>query len=409
LNGCSKVTAAQSTDQRPAVNLLLLSGASGLSPFGLVILIPALNEIAAKFSVGFGQTQFLVSAYLIGLGIAQPIVGILSDRLGRRHILLVGFAVFIAASLACAVVDSLNQLIALRFLQALGASVGSVTTRAIVRDTHDMEGSARALSFIAAAMGVSPVLAPVIGGLVSDAYGPQSVFLVTAALGAVIWLWMLLRLPETHDPGSGRQITLLEWRVSYAQLIGSQVFMGYALIYGFEQGLFLAFMAVGASVFENYLQLGQQAFGLAWGLLGVAFIIGAVLGSRLTVIHGMRRVLALGVGITLIAGWALFAMVYATELRLWSLLTALSILMVANGMVAPLSLAGAISYRPLIAGTSSGLASSVGLVLSGACTIIAGAVFATSFIPVALLMAICATLTAAMWLMVRSREAHPVA
>jgi len=372
-----------------------------------MVLIPALNEIAEHFSVGFGQAQFLVSAYLIGLGVAQPIVGILSDRLGRRRILLLGFALFIAASLACAMVDSLNQLIVLRFLQALGASVGSVTTRAIVRDTHDMEGSARALSFIAAAMGVSPVMAPMIGGLLGDTYGPQSLFLLTAALGAVIWLWMLLRLPETHDPEKNPEITLREWRVSYAQLIRSRIFMGYSLIYGFEQGLFLAFMAVGASVFEQNLQLGPQAFGVAWGLLGVAFIIGAMLGSRLTMKHGMRRVLTLGVATTVVGGWTLFAIVYSTDLQLWSLLTVMAVLMVANGMVAPLSLAGAISYRPLIAGTSSGLASSVGLILSGACTIIAGAVFVSSFLPVALLMAVCGTLTWAMWYVVRSREMRP--
>ena len=396
----------QSAGKHRGISLVLLSGASGLSPFGLVILIPALNEIAEQFSVGFAQTQFLVSAYLIGLGVAQPVVGILSDRLGRRRILLVGFAVFIIASLACAVVDSFDQLVALRFLQALGASVGSVTTRAIVRDTHNTEESARALSFIAAAMGVSPVMAPIIGGVLGDAYGPKSLFLLTAALGAVIWLWMLLRLPETHDPKKVQEITLHKWRRSYAQLIRSKVFMGYALIYGFEQGLFLAFMAVGASVFEQNLHLGQQAFGFAWGLLGVAFIIGAMLGSRLTVKHGMRRILNIGVVTTLIGGWVLFAIVVAMELQLWSLLAALAILMVANGMVAPLSLAGAISYRPLIAGTSSGLASSVGLILSGACTIIAGALYVSSFIPVAMLMAACATLTWLMWLMVKSRESQ---
>ena len=403
------MTAGQSTENRPAVNLLLLSGASGLSPFGLVVLIPTLSEFADHFSVGFVQAQFLVSAYLIGLGMAQPVVGILSDRLGRRPVLLLGFAVFTTASLACALVDNLNQLIALRVLQALGASVGSVTTRAIVRDTHDTEGSARALSYIAAAMGVSPVLAPMIGALSSEAWGPQSVFFITATLGALVWFWMLFRLPETHDPSACRKITLREWRTSYVHLISSPVFMGYALIYGFEQGLFLAFMAVGAAVFERYLQLGQQVFGVAWGLLGVAFIAGAVLGSRLTVKHGMHLTLRLGIAVTLITGWLLFTMVWAAELRFWPLMIALAVMMVANGLIAPLSLAGAISCRPLIAGSSSGLASSVGLVLSGACAIIAGAIFTTSFTPVAFLMAVCATLTAAMWFMVRSPDSQSTA
>ena len=141
--------------------LLLLSVASALSPFGMVVLVPTLNEFARAYGVDYAAIQFLISSYLFGLAAAQPFSGILCDRLGRRPVLLLGFAFFTLASLACAVVGSLPGLVVLRFLQAVGVSVGTVASRAIVRDTHDEEGTARAMAYIAAAMGVAPVIAPV--------------------------------------------------------------------------------------------------------------------------------------------------------------------------------------------------------------------------------------------------------
>ena len=153
--------------------LLLLSVASALSPFGMVVLVPTLNEFARLYGVDYAATQFLISSYLFGLAAAQPFSGILCDRLGRRPVLLLGFAFFTLASLACAVVASLPALVALRFLQAVGVSVGTVASRAIVRDTHDEQGTARAMAYIAAAMGVAPVIAPLLP-LITSVASPSS-------------------------------------------------------------------------------------------------------------------------------------------------------------------------------------------------------------------------------------------
>ncbi len=373
----------------------LLSATSALSPFALIVLAPALDALARDFAVGPGRIQFLISAYLLGLACAQPISGILCDRFGRRPVLLTGFAIFVVTSFACAFVGRLDLLIALRFLQAAGASVGTVTSRAVVRDMHDAEGSAKALSFVAAAMGLAPILAPTLGGVVSTAYGSQSVFLLSATLGAAIWLWALVSYPETSDPRSHDHPTLGQWFDSYKQLVRSRIFVGYSLMYGFSQAVFLIFMTVGAAVFANELGADQTSFGITWGGVAIAYVGGAMLCGKLTMNFGQRRLLRVGLTIMLIGGWALLALIALFGVTFWTLTGPLLILSLANGIVTPLTLAGAVSYRPMIAGSSSGLSTAIGLCLSGAFTIVAGTIYVDTFWPVAIMMTAAATLTAA--------------
>ncbi len=377
-----------------AALLSLLSVTSALSPFAMVVVAPTLAALATQFDVGSAQIQFLVSAYLLGLGTAQPISGILCDRLGRRPVLLGGFALFIVASLVCAFVDRLDVLVVMRFLQAAGASVGTVTGRAVVRDIHDTEGSARALSYIAAAMGLSPIIAPALGGYIGAAAGPQAVFLASATFGAIIWWWALLKYPETADPSSRTHPTLAEWLESYMQLVRSRVFIGYSMMFGLAQAVFFAFLAVGATVFERDLGLGPAAFGTTWGALAAAYVAGATLAARLTPAVGMRRLLKIGLVLILCGAWAMPWLIAGFGVTFWTLTGPLALLSAANGVVTPLSLAGAVSYRPLIAGSSSGLSSAIGLTLSGLCTIVAGSIYTGSFAPVAWAMAVVGTLTA---------------
>ena len=262
-----------------AINIWLLSLASALSPFGMVVVVPTLGALAREFDISFGEAQFLISAYLFGLGAAQPFSGLLCDRLGRRPVLLGGFVVFVLASIGCALAESMTALVVLRFLQAVGVSVGTVASRAIVRDTHDEAGTARALATIAAAMGIAPVIAPVIGGLVAEIAGPQAVFLVSAGLGTLAWLSILGRLEETRPPGVLEASRNARLTADYRQLLGSRVFMGYTLMFGFVQGGFFCFLAVGAAVFEADLGMGPREFGLVWGVMAIAYVAGAALAN----------------------------------------------------------------------------------------------------------------------------------
>ncbi|MFW2405905.1 MAG: hypothetical protein ACN4GT_14125, partial [Gammaproteobacteria bacterium] len=186
-----------------------------------------------------------------------------------------------------------------------------------------------------------------------------------------------------------------EWLRSYAELLRSRVFIGYSMMYGLAQAVFFAFMTVGAAVFSRDLGLGAGAFGVTWGALAFAYVAGATLTGKLAARVPPNRLLRAGLGIILFGTFALLALVLTVGVNFWVLTTPLIVLSMANGIVTPLSLAGAVSYRPLIAGTSSGLSSAIGLSLSGLFTIATGLVYDGSFLPVAILMAGAATLTAA--------------
>lgn len=381
--------------------IALLSLASALSPFGMVVVVPTLSELGRQYGMGYAEAQFLISGYLFGLGAAQPFSGLLCDRLGRRPVLIGGFLVFVLASLACAYTRDIQVLVMLRFLQAVGVSVGTVASRAVVRDTHDAIGTAAAMGTIAAAMGIAPVIAPVIGGLLGGAFGPQSVFIASAVLGAGVLVIVASRLPETWDSAASPPVNWRSTLRDYRQLLGSRVFMGYTLMFGCVQGGFFAFLAVGAAVFETDLGLGQQAFGLLWGAMALAYVFGAWLAGRLTPKLGMSRVIYIGMLFTCTAGWGMLLMSATVGVQFAPLMALLALLTGASGLVIPGSMAGAVNYRPEIAGTSSGLSSAMGLVLSGAFSIASGMVYTGSFAPIALVIAVAATLTAVTGWMIR--------
>jgi len=223
----------------------------------------------------------------------------------------------------------------------------------------------------------------------------------------VILAWSVLRYPETSDPSSHNHPTLSQWAFSYRQLLRSRTFLGYSMMFGLGQAVFFAFMTVGAVVFEGDLGLGPAEFGAAWGALAFAYVVGATLAAKLTRTVGLRPLLKIGLFVVLFGSWGMLWLIIGVGVTFWTLIGPLFVMSVANGIIAPLSLTGAVSYRPLIAGSSSGLSSAIGLTLSGVVTIVAGLVYTGSFISIALLMALIATLTAGTgWLTRRETAAQ---
>jgi DHA1 family bicyclomycin/chloramphenicol resistance-like MFS transporter len=386
-------TASSRAGAAPAPSLLLLCLASSLSPFGMSVIFPALSDIAETFTVGIGGAQFLIAIYLFGLGIGQPIAGMLSDRLGRRPVMLAGFLVFTASSLACLLTADFALLVFMRFLQAIGVSVGTVVSRAIVRDTHDALGAGQALSWIGAGMGVAPMIGPVVGGLLSAHVAPVAAFGASAALGLVVTAALAAWLPETRRLTQANDLPQESWLPACMAMLGCRRFMGYTLLYAFTQGGFFAFLAVGAAVFENHLRVGPQTFGVVWGCMSVIYIGAAAAGAGLTARVGPQQVLRASAPASAVAGWALVLGVLTWGVTIPVLLLPIAMLMATAGVQTPLAMAGVVNLRPHQAGTAAGLSSSLALGASGVFSIAAGFVYSGSFLPIALLMAVAASLT----------------
>lgn len=386
---------------KPALPLLLLLAVvSGLAPFAMAVLLPLLPGLVDHFDSDHATVQFVVSAYLIGLALAQPIAGFLCDLVGRRIVVLAGMGIFVIASIGCAFADSMAALIVLRFLQAIGVSTGTVVSRAVIHDTHDATVGGRAMSYLTIGLGLAPVVAPMLSGLMYMVGGFSLVFAATATVGIVVWILLWLRLPETRPPELPRP-QWQTWVASYGQLLGSRVFMGYTLIFGFIQGSFFAFLAVGAAIFETSFGLGPTAFGFVGGCMAIAYVLGAAIGGRLSASRHASLLLPIGILATLLVGLSvpLVSGLYGTSPA--TVLPQMFALMALSGAVTPVVIAGAVYHHPEAAGTSAGLSSALGIVVSAVFAVWSGAVFSGDFAPVALIIAMSASLTFASWLLVR--------
>ncbi|MCC5867214.1 MAG: multidrug effflux MFS transporter [Gammaproteobacteria bacterium] len=379
--------------RRPAPSLLLLGLASGLSPFGMAVLVPVLALLARDLDTTETMAALLVSSYLIGLTVAQPVHGLLCDRFGRRPVLVGGFGVFVLASLVCAFAPGIWLLLLGRFVQALGVSVGTVAARAVVRDTREGRDGGEAMAWISAVMGVSPVIAPMVGGGLGARFGWQSIFLLSALMGVLVLLWVLLRMPETRRGPPPARFALIDMMHGYARLFRHRAFIGYTLIFGFCNGAFFAFLATGAAIFERDLALGPESFGLIWGLLSITYIAGAALGGLMIRRLGIGRTLRGGIIVASAVALVLPIMIATQGVTLWSLLLPLGVLMACNGIIGPQGLAGAVGDQPALAGTAAGLSSSIGLLLGAGFAMLAGLLYGGQALVPLVLMSVATLLT----------------
>ena len=381
----------------------LLGVASGISPFGMAIAIPTLESFAQLYQAPYSTVQFIISAYLLGLASSMPLVGFLSDKIGRRPVLLSGLILFVAASIVCSTTDSLNSLIFWRIIQGVGASVGSVMSRAIIRDTNNASETARSLSRVTAIMGISPMIAPVIGGIGYQIFGsPNGIFIITAAIGVVVLIAILLKLPETRKVELTESTNREPWSEKYRYLLGSKVFVGSSLIYAFTTGAFFAILAVASTVFYNDLGIDSAGFGFVWSCLTILYTISAFMGGNLSSKYGLMKVLLAGVIFNVMAGIVFYFLVKALDVTLISVIVPLIILFFAHGFIVPMALAKAVSARPEIAGSSSGLSSALGLVIGGMFSVLSGLVFDGRLLPIALIVAVSTMLCGMSYLLVFS-------
>lgn len=365
--------------------LWLLGLASGLSPFGLAIVVPTLSSIARAFDASLYEVQFVLTAYLLGLAIAQPICGFLCDRYGRRPVMLFGFALFTFASLFCAQAISLDQLIFCRFLQAVGVSVGTVSSRAILRDTYDPNRMAEAMSYIAAVMGLAPVLAPLAGGTLDTAGDYTWIFFASALIGLMVLISMFTQLSETR-PSQFTRPNISDWATSYGVLLRSRSFVGNTLVFGFVQGGFFSFIAVGAVLFLNEFEIASGTFGMLWAGMAVFYVTGAAIAARLTRSCGSAKVMQIYIPLGALSGITVLLSASFGELTIFKTLLPLAFMMAFAGGSTPGSIAAAVVDHPHRAGMASGLSSALGMVISGLFTVICGRLYVGNYQPIAFII-----------------------
>ncbi len=377
--------------------LALLIAMAGMSSLSLNILVPAMPGLATKLAADPARVQLTVSLYLLGLAAAQLVFGPLSDRFGRRPVVLAGLALATIASTAAIFAASIASLVIARVAQSLGASTGQTIGRAIIRDLYDRQHAASMIGLVTSVVVLMPMVAPLIGGILDTLFGWEAIFAFTAVLSFAICAWALLDLPETRNlslaPNSERH-----FRADLAALAASPRFFGYALCAGLGSAPFFSFLGAAPHVVVSMLGRTSAEYGLWFFVPSIGFMAGNFAVSRLTTRFGIDALIRWGIALT-IAGCLLNVSVYVA-LPGWEMFTIFLpqiVIGFGNGLLLPTSIAGAVSIRPQVAGTASGVTGFVQMGIAAIAAQLGGHVIsqATDALPMLLLMLIFGLATAA--------------
>jgi MFS transporter, DHA1 family, multidrug resistance protein len=334
--------------------LALLMALTAIGPATLNILVPALPHLTALLVADTGKVQLMLSLYLLSLAAAQLVVGPLSDRFGRRPVVLAGLTLYVAASFAAIATVSIDALILARIVQALGAATGIAIGRAIIRDLYERDRAAAMIGLVTTAMVIAPMVAPLVGGILDTTFGWQSIFVFIALMSGLVLLWALAVLPETRAAGTPQAPALLwqEWRA----LLGSAKFHGYVLAGALGSAPFFTFIGGGPYVVVSQMGYSSAEFGFWFVFSSLGYMAGNFTVSRLSQRVGVDWMIVAGI-VCEVVGAAL-ATAFA-DLPQWGLATVFVpqlIIAYGNGLVLPTGIAGAVSVRPTAAGSASGMA-----------------------------------------------------
>jgi MFS transporter, DHA1 family, multidrug resistance protein len=347
-------TRADQGASTPWALLALLMATTAIGPATLNMLLPALPHLVEALASETATVQLTLSLYLIALACAQLVLGPLSDRFGRRPVLLAGLALNVAASLAAMAASSISLLIGARMLQAVGASAGIVIGRAIIRDLFDRERSAAMLGLVTTAMVVAPMVSPLIGGLLLTGLGWEAIFVFVALLSAIVFTWSLVVLPETHPPGAvpASGVLLKEWR----ELLRHGKFYGYIFCAAFTSAPFYTVVGGAPHVIVTLMHRTPAEYGMWFALGSLGYMSGNFTVSRLSERFGVDTLIAAGIGVQIVgAAISLLLVLYAWELGPFIIFGPQFLISYGNGLALPTSIAGAVSIRPHAAGSASGL------------------------------------------------------
>ncbi len=333
----------------------MLIAMTAIAPLTLNIIVPAVPNLAILLNASTDTVQLTVSLYLMVLAFSQLALGPLSDKFGRRPVIVWGLALTAVTSAGALLASSITGLIIARSLQALGASAGLVVGRAIIRDLYHRDRAASMIASVTMVVIAAPMVAPLLGGFLDTLFGWQSIFIFVSAVCLVVVVWAALALPETRiRQPDAKPINL--WAEARG-LMRDRRFLGYALCAGLGTAPFFTFLGGGPHVVVSLMGRTSAEYGLWFALNAFGYLFGNFIAARYSSWIGIDRMIWWGLLVSL-AGVALSVGLTAFFPH-WgpaTLFIPQVIISAGNGFLLPNSFAGAVSVRPQAAGAASGIA-----------------------------------------------------
>jgi len=384
------VTSANASPSTPAPTpwglVILLGSLTALGPLAIDMYLPSLPAIGAALKADPSQTQATVATFLAGMAIGQLFYGPASDRMGRRGPILFGAAVFVLASIGCALAQTVDQLLVGRFIQALGACAGGVVVRAVVRDQFSHTDTARILSLMMLIMGLAPILAPMLGGVLLSLGDWSWNFWFMALVGLAIGAAAMLRLKESRSEATAIQASKENPFQSYLAVLSQKRLVGYALCGALNGATLFTYISSSPDVMMGTYKVPVGVFPFVFAMNAVA-VIGSSQLNRLALRNATTdEVLSRASTVSLVVG-VLLALAAVTGIGgVWTVLPLLFLLLGSYGFMAGNTTAGALSVDPLRSGATSALLGAASFAAGALTSSLAGAFHDGTARPMALVM-----------------------
>lgn len=384
--------------QNRRVLLAVIIAATALGPLSLNIFMPSMPGLQDAFGVNYGTAQLTLIFFMIGLAGAQLMHGPLSDRFGRRPVMIAGLAVHFIGSVGCLLAPTIEVLIAARLVQAVGGCVGMVVSRAIIRDLFDRRRTASLLAYVTMAMVAAPMLAPTIGGFLEDWQGWRASFVFVLICSLLVSTATIRWLPETlAKPGLMGGLATIP--MDFARLLRQRLFCGYSFQIAFTAVTFFSFLGGAPYVTVELLGGTPSDYGLFFIPVAGSYMCANFLSARITMRVGVDRMISIGCTIILIGGSAILATVLAGYLSMFSLFGCIAFISFGHGFCIPNGLAGAVSVDYRLAGSAAGLSGFLQMGAGAAASFIVGYLLVDTAIPMAVVIFIggIGSMTAHVW------------
>ncbi|GGK71604.1 Bcr/CflA family drug resistance efflux transporter [Rufibacter glacialis] len=349
--------------------ILILGSLSTISPFSIDMYLPGFPAIAEDLGTTISKVQLSLTAYLIGISAGQLLYGPLLDRFGRKFPLYAGLLVYILASIGCAMTNSADMLIFMRFLQAVGGCAGMVAAQALVRDLFPVSETAKVFSWLTLVIAVSPMIAPTVGGYMTAAFGWHSVFLALALITLLILVGIIYFLPEGKQPDPSMSLKPKAVLGNFLTVLKHPQFLVYTLVGGIASAAPFAYISGSPDVFMNIYRVSEQEYGWIFAILAVAMIgspqFNHILLRKLT----SEQIIRIALVYQILVGAVMVLGVYAGWYGKTSLIVVLFLFLLGQGLTAPNSSALSLAPFSRFAGSASALAGSfrmgIGALVSG--------------------------------------------
>ncbi|QCB48643.1 multidrug effflux MFS transporter [Hydrogenophaga sp. PAMC20947] len=339
----------------PALVVLMLSLLLGLQPITTDLYLPALPSITEGFGASMPQAQLTLTALLLSFGASQMVWGPLSDRFGRRPILLVGMTTYVLASIGSALAPSMEMLIGWRMAQGVAMGAGVMCARAVVRDLYEPTEGARMMSKGLSGLGVIACVCAPLGGLLSELFNWRIALTTLAVFGASALALVAWRFEETLQVANRQPLAPGALLRSWFSILRNRTFWAFALLATASYGGLFTFLAASSFVFIQVLGLSKTHYGLLMFSMALSYIAGTIICRRLLVHFGVRRTVAIGGACTLTAGTSMGVMGLMGIEGVWAIMVPFYLFMLGHGIHQPCGQSGAVSPFPKSAGAASAL------------------------------------------------------